>query len=239
MPAKSKILVADDHPLVREWLTKLINAEPDLEVCGQASNAREALGLAAAHSPRIAVVDISLEGSSGIELIKDIRALHPQVSALILSMHDETLYAERAMRAGAAGYIMKREATSKVLDALRAILAGGFYYSNAINASIAQKIVQGNTRPPTPVETLSDRELEVFRLLGQGMNTRQISEQMYVSFKTVHTYCARIKDKLNLASINELVFQAIRWQEDQGAPQSDNTSNAKNQTAPARPKKNE
>lgn len=217
MSLKNKILIVDDHPLVREWLTKLINEEADLEVCGQAGNAREALGLIAAQSPRIAVVDISLESGSGLELIKDIKALHPQVAALVLSMHDETLYAERAMRAGAAGYIMKREATSKVLAAIRAVLAGGVFFSNAVNAQLAQKVVQG-IRPASAVESLSDRELEVFRLLGRGLNTRQISEQMNVSFKTVHAYCARIKEKLNLASINELAFHAIRWHEEQDQP---------------------
>ena len=212
---KTKILLVDDHPLVREWLTNLINEEPDFEVCGQAGDAREALDLMGNLSPRIAVVDISLDGGSGLELIKDIKAQHPKIDALVLSMHDEALYAERAMRAGAAGYIMKREATSKVLDALRAVLAGGLYFSNAVNALLAQKLVQGAAGKPTPIEILSDRELEVFQLLGRGYNTRQISEQMKVSFKTVQAYCARIKEKLNLANINELIFHAVRWHENQ------------------------
>ena len=215
MPMKTKILLVDDHPLVREWLTNLINEEPDFEVCGQAGDAREALDLMGNLSPRIAVVDISLDGGSGLELIKDIKAQHPKIDALVLSMHDEALYAERAMRAGAAGYIMKREATSKVLDALRAVLAGGLYFSNAVNALLAQKLVQGAAGKPTPIEILSDRELEVFQLLGRGYNTRQISEQMKVSFKTVQAYCARIKEKLNLANINELIFHAVRWHENQ------------------------
>jgi len=215
MPMKTKILLVDDHPLVREWLTNLINEEPDFEVCGQAGDAREALDLIGKLSPRIAVVDISLDGGSGLELIKDIKAQHPKVDALVLSMHDETLYAERAMRAGAAGYIMKREATSKVLDALRAVLAGGLYFSNAVNALLAQKLVQGSAGKPTAAEILSDRELEVFQLLGRGFSTRQISEQMKVSFKTVQAYCARIKEKLNLANINELIFHAVRWHESQ------------------------
>ena len=212
---KTKILLVDDHPLVREWLTNLINEEPDFEVCGQAGDAREALDLMGKLSPRIAVVDISLDGGSGLELIKDIKAQHPKIDALVLSMHDEALYAERAMRAGAAGYIMKREATSEVLDALRAVLAGGLYFSNAVNALLAQKLVQGAAGKPTPIEILSDRELEVFQLLGRGYNTRQISEQMKVSFKTVQAYCARIKEKLNLANINELIFHAVRWHENQ------------------------
>jgi DNA-binding NarL/FixJ family response regulator len=212
---KTKILLVDDHPLVREWLSNLINEEADLEVCGQAGSAREALGLIGSLSPQIAVVDISLEGGSGLELIKDLQAQHPQVKTLVLSMHDETLYAERAMRAGAVGYIMKREATSKVLDAIRTVAGGGLFYSNAVNSLLAQKIVQGTATKPTAVEILSDRELEVFQLLGRGLSPRQVSEQMKVSFKTVHGYCARIKDKLNLANINELIFQAVRWHESQ------------------------
>lgn len=214
---KNKILLVDDHPLVREWLANLINEEADLEVCGQAGNAREALELIGKLSPRIAVVDLSLDGSSGLELIKDIKAQHPKMNTIVLSMHDETLYAERAMRAGASGYIMKREATGKVLDALRSVLAGGLFFSNAVNAHLAQKLVQGAAEKSTPVEVLSDRELEVFQLLGRGCNTRQISEQMNVSFKTVQAYCARIKEKLNLANINELIFHAVRWHESQSA----------------------
>ena len=215
MPMKTKILLVDDHPLVREWLTNLINEEADFEVCGQAASAREALDLAGKLSPRIAVVDISLDGGSGLELIKDIKAQHPKVDAIVLSMHDETLYAERAMRAGAAGYVMKREATGKVLDALRAVLAGKLFFSHAVNAQLAQKLVQGAADKPTVVELLSDSELEVFQLLGRGCNTRQIAGQMKVSFKTVQAYCARIKEKLNLTNINELIFHAVRWHESQ------------------------
>jgi DNA-binding NarL/FixJ family response regulator len=131
---KTKVLLVDDHPLVREWLTNLINEETDFEVCGLAASARDGLELAGKLSPRIAVVDISLDGSSGLELIKDLKAQYPKVDVLVLSMHDETLYAERAMRAGASGYIMKREATGRVLDALRAVLSGGLFFSNAVNA---------------------------------------------------------------------------------------------------------
>jgi DNA-binding NarL/FixJ family response regulator len=215
MQPKTKILLVDDHPLVREWLAALINEETDFEVCGQAGDAREALGLIQAQLPRIVVVDISLDGASGLELIKDIKALHPEIDIVVLSMHDEMLYAERAMRAGAAGYIMKREATEKVLAAMRAVLEGGIYFSNAVNAMLAQKLVQGSGGKPVAIEALSDRELEVFQLLGSGHSTRQISEQMNVGFKTVHAYCARIKEKLNLANINELVFHAVRWHESQ------------------------
>jgi len=215
MQTKTKILVVDDHPLVRECLANLINEEPDFEVCGQTGTAREALSLVGTLSPRIVVVDISLETGSGLELVKDIKAVHPKVATIVLSMHDEMLYAERAMRAGAAGYIMKREATDKVLDAMRTVLQGGLYFSNAVNAMLAQKHVQGAGGQPASIEALSDRELEVFQLLGRGYTTRQISEQMNVGFKTIHAYCARIREKLNMASINELVFNAIRRHESQ------------------------
>ena len=215
MDAKIKILLVDDHPLVCEWLANLINEEPDFEVCGQAGNAREAIGLIEKLSPRIVVVDISLEGGSGLELIKNVKTIHPKTTMIVLSMHDEMLYAERAMRAGAAGYVMKREATDKVLTAIRTVLHGGVYLSHAVNAALAQKHVHGDSAKHEFVEILSDRELEVFRLLGQGLSPRQISEKINVGFKTVHAYCARIKEKLNLASINELVFHAIRWYENQ------------------------
>jgi DNA-binding NarL/FixJ family response regulator len=215
MQPKTKIMLVDDHPLVREWLANLINEEPDFEVCGSVGNTREALGLMSTLQPQIIIVDISLEGASGLELIKDVKALHPKVHLIVLSMHDEMHYAERAMRAGAAGYVMKREATDKVLVAIRTVLQGGLFFSNAVNAMLAQKLVQGTGDQPTAIATLSDRELEVFQLLGRGYNTRQISEQLNVGFKTIHVYCARIREKLNLANINELVFQAVRWHESQ------------------------
>ncbi|HEV2692640.1 MAG TPA: response regulator transcription factor [Verrucomicrobiae bacterium] len=215
MPTKNKVFLVDDHPLVREWLSNLINEEPDLEVCGQAGGGQQALALIGPLLPQVIIVDISLEGGSGLELIKDVKIQHPQARMIVLSMHDEMSYAERAMRAGAAGYIMKREATDKVLDAIRTVLQGGLYFSNAVNAMLAQKLVQGGGDKPVAIEALSDRELEVFQLLGRGLTTRQVSEQMNVGFKTVHAYCARIKEKLNLATINELIFQAVRWHESQ------------------------
>ena len=215
MSLKTRIMLVDDHPLVREWLTNLINEEPDFEVCGTAGNTREALGLIGTLLPRLVVVDISLEGASGLELIKDVKAVHPKVDMIVLSMHDEMLYAERAMRAGAAGYVMKRDATDKVMAALRTVLQGGLYFSNAVNAMLAHKHVQGIGDPQSAIAGLSDRELEVFQLLGRGYTPRQISDQLNVGFKTVHVYCSRIKDKLNLASLNELVFQAVRWNESQ------------------------
>jgi DNA-binding NarL/FixJ family response regulator len=215
MENKIKILIVDDHPLVCEWLTNLINEEIDLEVCGKTGQPHEALGLISSLAPGIIIVDVSLEAGSGLELVKDIKALHPKTKVIMLSMHDELLYGERAMRAGASAYVMKREATDKIMSAIRRVLEGGLYFSNRVNAMLAQKHVQGTGDQSALIAVLSDRELEVFQLLGRGLSTRQISERMNVGFKTVHVYCARIKEKMGLASINELVFQAIRWNESQ------------------------
>jgi two-component system, NarL family, response regulator FusR len=205
----------DDHPLVREWLTNLIDEQPDMKVCGAAGNNRAALGLVEKFSPQIVIVDISMEGGSGLELIKTVKALHPKVHFIILSMHDEKLYAERAMRAGADGYIMKNEATHKVLAAIRTVLLGGVSFSSAVNARLAKIIAKGTSQPPDAIATLSDRELEIFQLLGRGCNTRQASDRLGLGFKTIHGYCARIREKLNLANLDELTFHAIRWHEGQ------------------------
>lgn len=205
--------MVDDHPLVREWLTNLLHEEPDMTVCGGAGSAAEALAMLEQFLPEVAIVDISLEGGSGLELVKDIKAIRPNVRTIVLSMHDELQYAERAMRAGAMGYIMKREATDKVLTAVRTVLAGAPFFSNAVNSMLAQRLVLGAGDQGEAMATLSDRELEVFQLLGRGQTTRQIAEHMHVGFKTVHAYCARIKEKLNFDSLNELVFHAIRRHE--------------------------
>jgi DNA-binding NarL/FixJ family response regulator len=215
MKPKIKIMLVDDHPLVREWLTNLINEEPDFEICGSASNTREAMTLLATLTPRIVVVDIALAGGSGLELIKDVKALHPKADTIVLSMHDEMLYAERAARAGAVGYIMKSVATDQVLEAIRTVLNGGLYFSNAVNALFAHKHVKGISDGPTAISDLSDREFEIYELLGRGHNPRQISEELHLGFKTVHGYCGRLREKLNLANLNELVFHAVRWHENQ------------------------
>jgi DNA-binding NarL/FixJ family response regulator len=214
MAQKSKILLVDDHPLVREWLANLINEQSDLHVCGEASNAPQAFELIGTCKPDIVIVDISLEGGSGIELIKSIKATNPGVAMIVLSMHDESLYAERALRAGARGYIMKREATKKILQAIRSVLEGKLYISDKISDAMAEKFVEG--RPATissPTEQLSDRELEIFQLLGHGRNTRQIADHLHIGFKTVQTYCARIKEKLELDNATQLLHEAIRWNE--------------------------
>lgn len=218
MPQKAKILLVDDHPLVREWLANLVNQQTDLEICGEADNASEALQLIGVVNPAIAVVDISMEGRSGIELIKDVRASHPKVRVIVLSMHDEVLYAERALRAGARGYIMKREATKRVLQAIRSVLDGKLYLSERASMAMAQKYVEGQSNTAgSVIENLSDRELEVFQLLGRGLGTRQIADNLHVSFKTIQAFHARIKEKLQLANHTELLHEALRWHDSQQA----------------------
>jgi DNA-binding NarL/FixJ family response regulator len=208
---KRKIFIVDDHPLVREWLTNLINQNHDLRVCGEAATAAEALQAVAVSKPEVAIVDIALRDSSGIELIKDLKKFHPNLIVLVLSMHDEGLYAERALRAGARGYIMKRETTKKVIEALRRVLQGKFYISDALSEAITVQFVEGKTLARlSPIEQFSDRELAVFELLGEGRGTRQIAETLRVSVKTVQTYCARMKEKLNLGSGTDLLRVAMR-----------------------------
>lgn len=215
MPPKIKILLVDDHPLVREGVANLIRQQPDLEVCGEAASEPEALQLIGCAQPDVAVLDLSLENGSGLELIKNVKAMHPAVAMLALSMHDESLYAERALRAGARGYLMKREAARKVIQGIRAVLAGQLFVSEKIAASLAERFVEGRKRVTSPVDQLSDRELEVFELLGHGQSTRQIADHLHVGFKTVQAYSARIKDKLDLANATELLRAALQWNENQ------------------------
>ena len=211
---KRGVLIVDDHPLVREWLTTLIERQPDLTVCGEAATAAEAMQAVAGSKPEVAIVDILLNDPSGIELIKDLKEACPSLRVLVLSMHEESHYAERALRAGAKGYIMKRETTRKVIEAIRRVQEGKFYLSDAIAQAVTTQFVEGKTLATrSPVEQLSDRELAVFELLGQGLGTRRIAEVLGVSIKTVQAHCTRSKEKLNLASASELVREAVRWRE--------------------------
>lgn len=210
--SKHKVFLVDDHPLVREWLSNLINQQADMTVCGEAANKAQALEGIAASKPNITVVDIALEGASGIELIKEMKAAEPNVAVVVLSMHDETLYAERALRAGARGYVMKRDVTKAILQAIRQVLEGKLYLSGPLATSMAARLVEGTPRVSS-IEQLSDRELEVFLLLGKGQTTRQIAESLDVSMKTVQAFSARIKEKLNLSNATELLREAVQWQE--------------------------
>jgi DNA-binding NarL/FixJ family response regulator len=209
---KKKVFVVDDHPLLRQGLSLLINREPDLEVCGEAEEAQPAMAAIGSKAPDILIVDISLKGPDGLDLLKNIRATYPALPVLILSMHDESLYAERALRAKANGYIMKQEATEKVLIAVRRILDGYVYLSDRMSNKILQQYISGASASAEPrVSSLSDRELEVFRMIGEGRGTREIAEELHLSVKTVETYHAHIKDKLSLRSGRELIQYAVQW----------------------------
>ena len=210
---KVKIFLVDDHPLVREWLTTLIEQQPDLVVCGEADDTAQALQTISTTKPEVAVVDLALKSGSGLELIKDLKQTCPEVAVVVISMHDELLYAERAFRAGARGYVMKRESTKKVVEAIRHVLDGKRYMSERVAAAMAEKLVEGQQVSTSPVALLSDRELEVFELLGQGQETRRIAESLHISVKTVQAFYVRIKEKLKLDTERELVREAVRWQE--------------------------
>ena len=213
---RQRVFLVDDHPLVREWLATLINQEADLHVCGQAGTAAEAMELIPRHKPDLVIVDISLGESSGLTLIKDLKIQRPKLAILVLSMHGDLLYADRALRAGARGYIMKQDVTKKVLPGIRSVLAGKLYLSEKIVYLMAEKMVEGTSvEIGTQIEELSDRELEVFQLLGKGRDTRQIADHMQVSFKTVQSFCARIKKKLKVTNARGLIDAAVRWHDSQ------------------------
>jgi DNA-binding NarL/FixJ family response regulator len=211
---KSRILLVDDHPIVRQGLSELINNEKDLVMSGTAEDLNKALEAIETLKPDLVIVDISLKGSNGIELLKNIKVRYPKMLVLMLSMHDESLYAVRALRAGASGYIMKQEATEKVLTAIRRVLNGEIYLSEKMEKKMMQQLVGGRAaRSGSPIEDLSDRELEVFNLIGQGHGTRQIAEELHLSIKTIESHRAHIKEKLNLKNATELVQYAIQWRE--------------------------
>lgn len=201
----------DDHPLVREWLTNLINQQADLAVCGEADTRPQALEAIVALRPRVAIVDISLKASSGIELIQDLNQRCPEVAVLVLSMHEESFYAERALRAGARGYVVKRETSKGVIAAIRHVLDGKRFVSEPVAGAVAGPLSPGGTAARSPAEVLGERELAVFELLGQGHRTREIARRLQVSIKTVEAHYAHIKGKLNLGGATELLREAIRW----------------------------
>jgi DNA-binding NarL/FixJ family response regulator len=210
---RKRVLIVDDHPVLREGLKMVINQQPDLVVCGEAADAPQAMKAVGALKPDIVLVDLSLVGSSGLELVKDIKAQYPGVPTLVLSLHDEALYAERVVRAGARGYIMKRSPSSELLNALRDVLNGKVYLSeNMASRLMKQMFGHHETKPERNfIETLSDRELEVFQLIGEGHGTSDIAQRLRLSMKTVSCYRQNIKNKLQLKDATELVQHAIHW----------------------------
>jgi DNA-binding NarL/FixJ family response regulator len=210
---KRRVFIVDDHAIVRQGLTLLLDREPDFVVCGDAQEAQAALHAITTLQPEILIVDISLQGPDGLDLVKTVRSRGALLPILVLSMHDELIYAERAVRAGANGYIMKQEATDRVLTALRRILDGEIYLSERAASRIVQQYVRGSHEGQrSTLAGLSDRELEVFRLIGEGHTTRHIADELHLSIKTVETYQAHIKEKLSLRNARELVQRAIEWQ---------------------------
>jgi DNA-binding NarL/FixJ family response regulator len=213
-PSPARIFLVDDHPLVREWLGSLLERQADFSVCGQAENAAAAFEGIAELQPNLAVIDLSLDGGSGLELIKQLQGLPMPPKVVVLSMHDETIYAERAIRAGAAGYVMKRAATGQVVQAIRQVLLGKLYLSEELSSQFAEKFVLSRNVPGESAGSLlSDREMEVFSALGRGRGTRHIAEDLHISPKTVQVYCGRIKQKLGLEDGRALMREAVRWVE--------------------------
>lgn len=211
-----QILLVDDHPVLREGFARLINFEADLNVCGQVGSAEECLSVIQEEQPDLVIVDISLGGTSGLELTKQIRALYPEMPVLILSMHEESLYAERAVRAGARGYVVKKAATTVIIDAIRQVLQGEMYLSEKMRTEVInQYLRRGTGGRRSSMEQLTDRELEVFQLIGNGLGSRQIASQLNLSIKTVETHRAHIKEKLGLQSNTELVRHAVFWGQEQ------------------------
>lgn len=208
---KRKIFIVDDHPIVREGLAQLINQEEDLIVVGEAADATEAIQGIAKIKPDLAIVDISLNGISGIELTKTILTKHPKIFVLIISMYDESLHVERAFRAGAKGYLTKHEATDHVVTAIRKVLGGDIYVSDKWRDKLVDKFVGGGTAKDSSPGMLTDRELEVLQLIGQGYSTQKIAEELHVCGKTVESHYANIKDKLDLKNSHELIQYAVKW----------------------------
>ncbi|MCE5328368.1 MAG: response regulator transcription factor [Planctomycetaceae bacterium] len=208
---KTRLILVDDHPIVRQGIAMLVEKESDMEVCGEASSANEALTLIKQAEPHVAVVDLSLKDSNGIDLIKDIAVRFPQLRVLVLSMRDEAFFAERVLRAGARGYLTKEQAPRKVIEAIRMVMAGEIYVSDKISATVIRKFVQGHAAGAGSLDALTDRELEIFEMIGGGLPTREIARRLHISSKTVDSHREHIKGKLRLASSSDLLKYAIGW----------------------------
>ena len=215
MTAKTRIFIVDDHPLLRRGLAELINREPDMVFCGEAEDSPSAIKMISQIKPDLVIVDISLKGYNGIELIKNIKAFDSKIQVLVLSMHDESIYAMRVLKAGAKAYVMKQEVVDKVMEAVRRIRAGKVFVSERVaSRMLDQVVVGGDPAPDSPVDLLSDRELEIVNMIGSGLPTREIAAKLHISIKTVESHRARIKEKLNLQNAIQLVQFCVRWVEE-------------------------
>ncbi len=211
-PVKTRIFIVDDHPMMRDGLAQLISQQPDMETCGQAGDAFEAVEQIKAAEPSLVLADITLPGRDGLELIKDIQALDPAIAVLVLSMHDEALYVERVLRAGGRGYVMKQEGGKRIMEAIRQVASGQISVSEKMSAKILE--IFSGRRPEaaaSPVETLTDREFQVFQCIGRGQETKEIATLLHVSPKTVEVHRANIKAKLKIKSMGELIRYSVRW----------------------------
>jgi len=216
--AAKTILIVDDHPMMREGLRRTIAGEPDLKVCGEAGDAFQALEALKTITPDLVLVDITLPGKSGLELIKDLKVMYPGLPILVLSMHDESLYAERALRAGAGGYITKQERPKVLISAIRQVLAGRTYVSDQVSEKILKLFSGRHVAPTSPLELLTDREFEVFQLIGAGQSTAQIAQRLHLSPKTVAVHYANIRRKLKLGTYSDLIRLAVRLEEARNLP---------------------
>jgi DNA-binding NarL/FixJ family response regulator len=214
MSGRIRVFLVDDHPLVRDWLKSLLQMEQDFEVIGEADESAVALAEMSASPPDVAVVDLSLKRGSGLDLIKSLRSSCPEIRVLVLSMHEEISDVARALRAGARGYVMKRESSNQIVHAIRWVNAGKIYATPEVFSKLAERMTgKPGTSVDAPADILSDRELQVFRRLGEGHTTKRIADELQVSQKTIQTYCARIKEKIGLDGGAELALTAIRWRE--------------------------
>ena len=209
--SKTRVFIVDDHPVVRQGLAQMIGQQADFTVCGEAADVSTALKMIQELTPDMAVVDLNLKDSSGLDLIRDLKVRLPNLPVLVLSMYDESFYGERAIRAGARGYLMKTEAPEKVILALQRIRGGGIYLSDSISQAILGRLSALSANKSAPIECLTDRELEVFRLIGEGLRPRDIANRLHLSVKTIETYREHLKAKLNLATAGDLLQYAIRW----------------------------
>jgi DNA-binding NarL/FixJ family response regulator len=221
--AKKRILIVDDHPMMRDGLRQLIANEPDLEVAGEADDVAEALQQAEKLKPDLAIVDITLRSSSGLDLIKDLHIRSPQTAVLVLSMHDESLYAERVLKAGGRGYIMKQEGGKRIIEGIRQVANGQTFVSPAVSAKILDSFSGHSRSEKAAVEQLTDREFEVFQLIGQGLSTKEMADKLHVSVKTIEVHRVNIKEKLKTPTAPDLIRYAVRWMEAQGTPKRDSS----------------
>jgi len=212
----TRIYIVDDHPLVRHGLSQIVSNEADMEICGEAEDSPAAIRGVGEANPDAIIVDISLKGANGLELIKNLKAIHEDIPILVFSMHDETIYAQRALRAGAKAYVMKKESPSKVVDAIRKIIQGEIYVSPSVADQVLHQIVNGPGNVSTsPVDRLTDRELEVVQLIGRGLSSREVAESLHLSVKTIESHRAHVKEKLGLRNATELVQFSVQWVDQQ------------------------